>query len=74
MSIQFKLLFLVVSTLVLTTISIVFVVNMQFVTVIDESQYALYTEKVDIYFRGMKNDCRRPVRWKPILMAFRNRH
>ena len=47
MAIKLKLLIFVIGTLVITTIAILIAVNMRFVTVIDENQHALYTERVD---------------------------
>ncbi|MBF0449426.1 MAG: PAS domain S-box protein [Candidatus Magnetomorum sp.] len=47
MTIKFKLLFLIIATLLIATISILIVVNIQFITIINENQYALYNERVD---------------------------
>lgn len=47
LSIKFKLLVFIIGTLIIATVSILIVVNRQFIRVIDENQHTLYNERVD---------------------------
>ncbi len=47
MTIKFKLLLLIIGTLILATIFILTAVNKQFVMAIDKNQHALYNERID---------------------------
>ena len=54
MSITIKLILVIISSFIITTISILFVANLQLTQIIDRSQNAVYTEKVDAIWETLK--------------------